>query len=298
MSKNVVLGLVACAGLAGVASTASGQAVGTSAQLWDVQFRVTGAGPSTTQVNITILARVGIIGSTANLGVARVGGAGPAGTAPFTVAFNDALSAGLNLSQGNIARGLTGETRGGNVVNDSTGAPLAGAFLPFRGSFAPQGQPFAQGANTDANNGLFQNTGTGAPANNAPSAGVPTLTNVVLGRSLNYGADGTQATGVASVTGNAFTNAVGSDAAEAEYTRVFSITYFPRPDFTSNAVRNINVSVANIGVRYTFAASGSNSSASGTFNLGGRTFSFQVPTPGAAAVLGLGALAAARRRRA
>ncbi len=269
MNKNVVRGLFAMAGLAVSASAALAQAP-SSAQVWEVRFVVDSsgafaAGPSATAVGITMEARVSILANTSatgtnNFGISRVGGAN--GT--FRVTFTDALSAGGGLNQGSVAQGATGQ-----AFNDTNGNPIAGHFSPFRGSFQPQQGPNFMGPNSEPNNGVANN----------PATGSPFLTQLVGSRAFNYGSDGTGAYGA------------------GEFAPVYRMVFFPRPDFTGNAVRNVTVAVTGMSARYIHTVNGTLGVAATAVNLAPQNFSFQVPTPGAAALLGLGALAGLRRRR-
>lgn len=270
MNKNVVRGLFAMAGLAVSASAALAQAP-SSAQVWEVRFTVdsTGAfaaGPSATAVGITMEARVSILPNTAasgtnNFGISRIGGS----NGVFRVTFTDALSNGQGLNQGSVQQGATGQ-----AFTDTSGNPLAGHFSPFRGSFNPQSGPLFLGANSDPNNGVVNN----------PATGSPFLTQLVGSRALNFGSDGTQAYGNG-----------------PDFVPVYRMIYFPRPDFTGNAVRDVSVAVTGMSARYIHTVSGTFGSAAAAVNLPNQNFSFQIPTPGAAALLGLGALAGLRRRR-
>lgn len=288
MKKNVVQGLVAVAGLASVTASVLAQAPA-SAQVYDVQFVVDSTGPyaqgpNATQVGITIMGRVGILPNTSaagtnNFGLSRIGGAGSA-TSGFRMVFNDALSAGLGLNQGSVGRGNTADIDG-RALTDTSGNALQGHFAPFRGSFNPQVFPAFLGSNTDGPNGNVNNPATGAPS----------LFNVVGSRQFNFGADGTGAHGVATAVDNVPGNLVG------DLVPVYRLYYIPREDTSTQAVRNITVNVSNIGFRYIYGLNGTNGSAGTGTTITARTFSFQVPTPGAAALAGLAAIAGFRRRR-
>jgi uncharacterized protein (TIGR03382 family) len=289
MKKNIVQGLVAVAGLASAASSLLAQAP-SSAQVWDVQFVVDNSGPfaqgpNATQVGITIYARVGILPNTSasgqsNFGVAKVGGSGSA-TTGFRMVFSDALSAGLGLNQGNVQRGATGDIDG-RAITDTNGNPLTGTFGAFRGGFTPQVSPNFVGSNTANTNGNVNN----------PATGSSSIFNLAHGRSLNFGSEGSGPVGAATASDNNPGNLTGG------LTPVYRMYFFPREDTSLLAVRNINVTVSGIQVRYVFALNGSNASSTSDLALGNRTFSFQVPTPGAAALAGLAAVAGFRRRRA
>lgn len=274
MNKNAVRGLFAVAGLAVSASSLLAQAP-TSAQVWEVRFTVDSSGafaqgPNATAVGITMEARVSILpnttaGGTTNFGISRVGGSGSA-TSGFRVTFTDALSAAGGLNQGSVQPGATGQ-----AFSDTNGNPIAGHFSAFRGSFSPQQGPQFMGSNTDPGNGLAVN----------PATGSPILANLVGSRSFNFGSDGS-----------------GPQGADGNFAPVYRMVFFPREDLTAAAVRNISVSVTGMSARYIFALNGTNGSNGPNFTFGTQNFTFQVPTPGAAAVAGLGALALGRRRRA
>jgi hypothetical protein len=274
MSQVVVRSVLAAAGLAsvmGVTNHAQAQiSAPASAQVWDVRFvaDTTGAfaaSDTATAVGITIMARVGIRPNdsafgTANLGVSRVGG----GEGSFFMTFADPAGGPF---MGNAQRGATGEG------TDTSGDPLAGHFRAFRGSFGVDGV----GENEQNFNGIFGHN----PAGNA------TVTSLVGGRTNGY--DGVPV-GVATL--DAAGNIIGGD-----YAMVYRLLYIPKPA----ASRNVTLSWQNLSVTYLFQAQGSFALASPTITpagFGSGTVSFRVPTPGAAALLGLGGLAAFRRRRA
>ncbi len=284
MSKNFVRGMLAVVGAASAASSVMAQAPA-SAQVWDVRFVVDNSGPfsqgiNATQVGITMYARVGILANasasgTRNFGPSRIGGNA------FRITFTDALSAGGGLNQGSVAQGGTADIDGRNLT-DTNGNALAGHFAPFRGSFAPQVAPLFLGANSEPVNGSANN----------PATGSPFLTNVVGSRALNYGSDGTLAAGNAVAVDSNAANLVG------DLVPVYRLYYFPRADFTLNAIRDVTVNVTNLSARYLHSLSGAFGTAAAAINLPNQSFSFRVPTPGAAALVGLGGLVAARRRRA
>ncbi len=298
VNKNVVRGLIAVSGLACVAATASAQAPA-SAQVWDVRFVIDGAGPGATQVGITMLARVGIRSNTAtngtnNFGVSNVGG-GTTGTNPFGMTYVDPAGpgvAGPNNRQASVTRGATGE-----ALNDNNGNPIAGLFNDFRSGLSPN-----VNESTNGDNGVF-----GVNAGGSPTAG-----GVVGGRSLAFTSLTGPTRGVAQLDANgAFVNSFDSEAAA-----IFRFSYTPRfdsGDGAGSSVRTIRVNLANVRARYIFRVNQNGgsflgSASSSTFILpnsafqqsdaNGAFFTFQVPTPGAAALVGLGGLVAARRRRA
>ncbi len=322
-------GIVAVASLAGTAGSVFGQvAAPTSAQRWEIRYTVerfdtmgalidtgittaffngvTGVGGGALQkvgggvfqsnasvgrVDITMSARVGLVANTTgtnNLGVSRIGGAGSA-TSGFRMVFNDAVSQAQGLSSGTVSRGDTG---GGNATG---GGNNFGLFGPFRGTLS--GWSVANNAsNTDAGNGAFNNPATGNVA----------MFNATGGRTLNFGSPtdpnttdsfngtgGPVGVGTLNGDGSAF---IGPDT---EFAAWHKTSYVPREDLTPAGFRSIAVSVFAQTARYIFKYnSGGSASNSGSVTVGDQSFSFFVPTPGAAAILGLGGLAIARRRRA
>ncbi|MGE0302502.1 MAG: hypothetical protein AB7Q91_07260 [Phycisphaerales bacterium] len=241
-----------------------------SAQRWEFAFIPDSTGPfaageSTTAVGITLVARVGIMpnasaSGTANFGVSRIGG----GNGTFFMNFSD--PAGGPFASG-VTHGPTGEG------NDTNGNPLAGHFAAFRGSFAPQVGPDFVGSNLDDANGIFSNIGDD-----------PRVTSVVGSRQLNF--NGTPL-GVAQLDGAG--NIIGGD-----FALVYRVLFLPK----AAASRNITLSWQNISGRYVFGIQGTNTQTASSGALANGSITFRVPTPGAAALLSLGGLAAMRRRRA
>jgi MYXO-CTERM domain-containing protein len=257
----------------GLVQTANAQFFGApaSAQVWEVRFVVdsTGAfaaGETATAVGITIEARVGIRPNssafgTANFGVSRVGG----GEGTFFMTFADPAGGPL---VSNAQPGPTGEGV------DDNGDPLAGHFRAFRGAFSND-PPFV-GSNESPFNGIFDHN----PAGNA------TVTSVVGSRANHY--DGTPL-GVATLDADG--NITGGD-----FALVYRMLFIPKPA----ASRTISLSWDNLSVRYLFQINGENALASTAISPDGFTngsVSFRVPTPGAAALMGLAGLAALRRKR-
>ncbi len=329
MKKNVMSGIVAVASLAGTAGSVLAQspvAAPTSAQRYEVRYMVerfdlggvlidtgvtshffngaagvpggnlvkVGGGLfqsdlSVGRVDITIQARVGIVANTSNtsnLGISRLGGAGSA-TTGFRMTFTDTVSRDKTLSQGTLTRGDTGAgpaTGGGNNL---------GMFAPMRGAFPGWG-PANQGDNLASVNGSLNNPATGPLA----------MFNATGGRTVNFGSPGTVAdnfNGSGPPVGMGTLNEGGTAfiGPESEFTGYYKLTYTPREDLTPQGFRTINVGIFAQSARYIFNYNGSGQASNGaTATIGDQSFTFFVPTPGAAAVLGLGGLAIARRRRA
>jgi hypothetical protein len=279
MNKSVVRGLIAAAGLAGtlgLSGAASAQAPAT-AQIWDVRFVVDTSGPfaagaSATAVGITMVARVAILpnssaSGTRNFGVSRVGG----GNGTFFASVNDP-AAGVGTAQ--LTQGPTGQTDGmGNPLLDVNGNPLRGHFAAFRASFTPGTAPFL-GDNNDPSNGISTTIAGGDAA----------MTSIVGSRAFQY--DGTPL-GVA--TGTTLANLTGSFAS------VYRFLYIPKVGPNN---RLVTLGTQGLSVRYLHTVSGTNATAGAAIGLNVGDITFRVPTPGAVALLGLGGLAAARRRRA
>ncbi len=273
MNRNLVRGVLSLVGVAGLAAAANAQAPAT-AQVWDVRFVVNRHVPNetdvTTRVSITMMARVAILpngsaSGTTNLGVSRVGGANgslfiQASDAPATIDPDPSI----------FTRGLS------SLGNDAGGNPLTGHHSPFRGAFPPSG---SGGNNSDVNNGIFS----------VVAGTTARLTSIVGTRQVGF--DGSLL-GVATGTGPG--DLVG------DYTPIYTFDFLPK----EAAARTITVTVTGLSARYLFADQRGpgqdvgNASGAPAVNLPNQSFQFRVPTPGAAAVLGLGGLVIARRRRA
>lgn len=333
MNKNVIGGVVAISSLAGMAGSVFGQqgfAAPSSAQRVEVRYLVerfdingnlidtgvashffngTGGVPggnlvkvgggtfqsdaSVGRVDITIQGRVGIVANTSgldNLGLSRLGGAGSA-TTGFRMTFTDVVSRDKSLSQGTVSRGNTGS---GTATGGGTNF---GLFGPFRGTISGW-SPSANGSNTDLANGSFNNPATGPVA----------MFNATGGRTLNFGTPGENyGTTTDNFNGSGAKAGVGTLAADGlsfigpdtEFASWQKTSYVPREDLTPQGFRTVAVGVFAQSARYIFKYNGGGGASNGaTVTLGDQSFTFFVPTPGAAAVLGLGGLAIARRRRA
>lgn len=315
MKKNIVLGLVSVAGLAGPALAQQAVAAPTSAQRWETRFLIERFGPDGTtllssnfasnlahlnqaisydtnaavgRVDITYQGRVGILANTAgtdNLGISRLGGAGTA-TGGSRIFFVDSISQGLALSQGTVALA--------QVPGNATGGqPNRGLFQPFRGTLSGW-SPSANASNTDANNGSLSNTATGNPV----------VFNFTGGRTLNfgdgpggenYGANDDGFNGSGPIAGAATIDGTTLAGAFADY---YKISYTPRQDFSANPARLINGRAEGQSGRYIFKYNGGGGASNGqSANFATTFINFAVPTPGAAALMGLGGLTMLRRRR-
>jgi uncharacterized protein (TIGR03382 family) len=276
------------------------------------------------RVDITYQGRVAIVGqnnsnpgntsspvSQRNYGVNRLGGtgvnfaSGATSSTGFFLRFTDPSTyTAAGVTPHSINRGLTGEARDGSPILDvasnpnlrnepagyTGGNPISGMFAAFRVSFAPIGQTYAQGSNFDPNNGDFQN-----PASGLAPAVIAGLTGV---RSVNFGGDGT--TGILGAGTLDANNALTG----GNWATYYKMTYSPKLDFsnvdsqvyrqvtvlqgTSSSTRPTYMYVRNTATIYSVANGPAYAS---------QSFTFFVPTPGSAALLGLAGLAGLRRRR-
>ncbi|MFN0011150.1 MAG: hypothetical protein ACKVS8_05835 [Phycisphaerales bacterium] len=315
MKNSTVRGLVSVAALATLAGTSFGQftqsaAAPTSAQRWETGFMIERFAPDGTtllstnfmsniaslnqpiayatnvsvgRVDITYMGRVGILANSAgtvNLGISRLGGAGSA-TSGGRITFVDAISQGAGLNQGTVARAGTGD---GTAAG---GVPNTGMFKPFRGAFAGF-SPASNGANTDASNGALSNTATGAPV----------AFNFTGGRTVNFGAAGEVPDNFNGSGGPAGEATIDGTTLSGDFVGYYKLSYFPREDFSANPFRLINGSAAGQTGRYIFNYNGAGQASNGaSFNIPVTNFAFAVPTPGAAALVGLAGVAVLRRRR-
>ncbi|MGD9690706.1 MAG: hypothetical protein AB7K52_13565 [Phycisphaerales bacterium] len=278
-SKGRSIGFLMCAGGLGAAATAQAP---TSAQVWDVRFVVdsTGpfaAGPSATQVGITIYARVGILPNTSplgttNLGVARVGGG-----STLRIEFSDSAAAALGANQGRVEPGRTSDSDGRPLV-DTNGDPLVGHFAPFRGSLLPQVAPLYLGANGEPSNGQFTNAASGAPF----------VSNIIGDRQFNFGSEGSGPVGVATPIDDNPLNLIG------DLTPVYRMYYLPTTH--AGSPRLITVNVTGLSARYVAILSGVHITPP-RYPLPDQTLSFQVPGPGAGGLALVVAAACLRGRR-
>lgn len=317
MNKTVVLGMLAVAGLA-----ASATAQTTPAQI-ELRIVVDGhadapvganitaflPGPGATRVGLTVQARlltfgapIGTLGPAHNYGIASFGS--PSSSNLSRISHNDAVSNGYvdslrraNTGPGTVTRGAMNPFRyfvtGTAANNPETGNP-AGAALP----------------STNTNNGFINQ-----------AANLRTQIQAMLSaRNMldNWGSvdDGL---GNPILPPNLVTNfpdfGVGTNAAPATspFQSLYRFYFDPRPN-TTDLPRNVTVTVSGritgmLLIVLNEAVPGP--SGLGTYGpiltqhiaVGNpydltRDVTFQVPTPGAIALLGLGGLIAGRRRRA
>ncbi len=281
--NGVVTFFAASGSAVAIACSALAQAPA-SAQVWDVRFIVDAsgpfaAGPTATQVGITMYARLGILpnssaSGTNNLGIYRLGGA----SGILSWSFHDPLAASQALSEGTLQRGRTSDVDGRSFL-DTNGAPLAGHFSPYRGTFNPMIGPLFLGANDFENNGLLTN----------PAIGSLQVSQLIGQRPVNVGSDGTGPVGVAVATDADPANLVGDLAP------VYRLYYFPNESISST--RLIQVAVTGLSGRYAYAPStfGGYSGASAV-PIPDQSLTFVVPSPGSAALLAFACMAVSRRR--
>jgi hypothetical protein len=269
------VGLAIAALAVGAATTANAQAPAT-AQVWDVRYVVdsTGpfaAGPTATQVGITMFARVGILPNTSssgttNFGLHRVGGNSG------TLTFRDATAHSVGASQGRLASGQTFEVDG-LALEDVAGSPLTGHRAPFRGTFAP-GFP-SLGSNTDPSNGLFSNSSIG-----------PISVRSLFGERTGLGVDSFGPLGVASAT------TADPATLDGELTPNYRLHYFPTVGLPQ---RTVVVEITGVSARYRHAQT--SFGIAPAVPIPDQTITFLVPSPSATALVALPLLTAARRRR-
>ncbi len=310
MNKTVLAALVSAAGLA---TSAFGQADGT----FRIEVRIvadgsadapTGAGiqsflpgPQATRVGLTLQARVVQLTSGTNAGSGNYGIASVSATTQGQARLfhNDSVFSGAGytaLGRGAVSNvnGADGIARAGlfdgvnNPDDDSTVNPGGRNFRQFNiNNFAT---PAIRDVNTFAGNAVGA-TGTNATGANgfviAGAGNTAGITSIGAGLSLVGAAPTLYATGTFSPWYNLYRS------------------YFdPQPN-SSDPVRNVTVSFTGrvSAFRQVVVATGARNAGGGTaqldtLNAAPITVTFQVPTPGAMALLGLGGLAAARRRRA
>jgi hypothetical protein len=337
MKKTVVFALVAAAGMtaSAFAQNANPQfelrivvdgTPGSPFQSGSNFFpAATTSNPIVTAVGLTLQARVTTTGTHANWGIGRAGfinNTPPGtGTGQSWITHNDALTNQTNAtwSAGDVAtsafrRGLTGEAP----------APRYGLFNLFRNN-VPTGQNIESGNGTNTsfiNNGFMQQgsvvgtkwfPGTGAGTGGGLvgiDGTVPQLNNLNLIRPLTDAnvqlPDGTFGLAPAG-TGLGRAGATTTDTITSPWETIYRFIFIPRTN-DSDPYREVTVTA---GFRLDWVDRIGDLSQAGEgpfFKVQNLTFrdtniivgsvSFFVPTPGALALLGVGGLAVARRRRA
>jgi hypothetical protein len=255
--------------------------------------------PIPTAVGLTIQARVRTTGTFANWGISRAGFvSGPSSWITHNDTLTNTTSAQWTDVRNAFNRGATGDA--------GSPAPRLGLFNYFRNNVTTA-QNIASGNGTFVNtfnNGLMQ---TGAPnASNNWVAGAASGSN--FGGIV--GVDGNVPLQSSSAAFQNFTpaDATSSTVVDSGWQSVYRFLFIPRTN-TSDPNREVLVRA---GFRVVWATLLGDVSGvgDGPFSLGAAASGqqdttikigearFLVPTPGAAALLGLGGLAVARRRRA
>lgn len=258
MNRNLVRGVLSIVGVAGLAAAANAQAPA-SAQVWEVQFVVDRHVPSSTDV--TTLVSITMLAR-----VAILPNGSASGTTNLGVSRVGGAAGSFFIQASDGAATVDPDpsvfARGlSSPGNDFDGNPLAGHYSPFRGAFSPPG---SGGRNTDPSNGVFS----------VVAGTTARITGVVGSRSIGYN---------------------GIPVGVGDFVPVYAFDFLPK----EAAARAITVNVSGMSARYLFRDNlDGTASAAPQLNLPNQSFQFRVPTPGAAAVLGLGGLAIARRRRA
>lgn len=304
MNKTVLAALVSVAGLATSAYAQNGTYV------IEVRLVVDGSaeaptgsgitsflpGPQATRVGLTLQARVrqtatGSNSASGNYGIAGVVAISASSLARFNHS-DAAFSGGAYLA---LKRGVTG-----TAVSSNDSNPIAGFFggennpndlsgpsaRNFRGQGVADGTapdvngetnnaPAASGANSQSANGFFNNSASGLTGLASTIAAIqpanPTL----------------YATGTNSPWYNLYRSYFDPQPNSSDPVRNVTVT------FTGRVLAVVRTTASPIGGRSLTTGGGN-----GAQNDQGASATFQVPTPGAMALLGLGGLAAARRRRA
>jgi MYXO-CTERM domain-containing protein len=318
VKNTVLMSLVAAAGLA---STVQGQTAQYGVQLvldndpilasLGINYGTNALlpGPTATAVGITLLARVAVTGGPAslgNFGIAAMGGGGSSTAGNSRFSHTDAISNQTTALWSSPAlafqRGVSnssGSQRGLMNVTTSPQTPDNRA-VSFRSLLS---------GNSNNNSATNNATGSTNPTDVPYSTGVNNANGWIgtVGGSGQIVAVTAQRQGVPSADGGGdplpnFTN-YGTTGAFSPWYALYHFVFVPRANNggTIDVTRNVTVNFSGY-FRY---GNGSNETA-GNWNLTTSSLSsaqtgsvtFQVPTPGAMALLGLGGLVAGRRRRA
>lgn len=310
-TKNVLLSLTAVAGLASAALAQNPQFdmrivldndpaspfFGTS------EARLPGfnsLGVWTTAVGLTIQARVRTTGTFANFGIVRWTNSAASGST--RISHNDATSNQTSSQWSNInnvwQRGLNGST---TIDGDGNPSANRGLFGPFRNVNSTVGAAM----NIESGNGTFATapavSGTSSTHGNLPNGFIMSTHPTAPGTSQIVAAD---AALVASGTQyqNYAVGATSTTVVTSPWVNIYRMIFVPRTNDGTDLARQVTVTA-----RGRLQYGNSQGSQGGLFIVTPVTttptaqsvasVSFLVPTPGAAALLGLGGLAVARRRR-
>lgn len=322
MNKSVLVGMISVAGLAtsvfaqtGASNTATGHTIqlrlvadgtpGAPTSGVDL-FPVNGSGYATA-IGITVQVRVlrpPTVPNTntalppvavQNFGISGLANGSISGTAPqlSIISVNDPLG------QAQLQRGRT--PSGGGTPSSS----LYGAFNPFRGTFSGSGENNTQ---TGGNRATGNATGAALPATLVKNGfidyvgGLTTNNQQIRGLDLGYGANLNNRTAPLPTFSN-------DPNATDNWQNVYRFIFIPRSDIPNLDPREIVITMT-AWLRFIYAenyAEGDPEDPTDDrwtyFGLSeivmrDATLRFFVPTPGAAALLGIGGMVAMRRRRA
>jgi hypothetical protein len=325
MSKKTVLSAIVAA--AGLATSAMAQS-----PVYQLEFVVDGtpgspfqsgpnfypqasaSNPIPSAVGITLRARVTTTGTFANWGLARVG------SNRSYITHNDALTNTANGTFWSAGNAATSAFRRGNTstTSSSTTTGAFGVMGYFRNAVTPNNFSLAGAVNN--NNGGF-NAGSpsgvgGAWATGGANAfaGISGIDGGAFNSTTNTGvlaltdasvtlADGN--TGGLASGGLGRAGATATDTVTSPWENVYRFLFIPRFN-NSDPTRSVTVR-GGFDVQLAIAFQDANGDGTGVWNkvsagpnttLRTAQVSFLVPAPGAAALLAIGGLAAARRRRA
>lgn len=299
-TKNVLLSLTAVAGLASAALAQNAQFdlrivldndpaspfFGTS------EARLPGfdaSGVWTTAVGLTIQARVRTTGTFANYGIVRWTNSAASGST--RISHNDATSNQTSSQWSNInnvwQRGLTGQD-----------AETRGVFNPFRNTVTSL-------QNIESGNGTFATapavSGTSSTHGNLQNGFIMSTHPTAPGTSQIVAADAALAAQPVAPT-NFAAGATSTTIVTSPWVNIYRMIFVPRTNDGTDLARQVTVTARG---RLQYGATFG--TVSGLFITNPVTttpttqsvasVTFLVPTPGAAALLGLGGLAVARRRR-
>lgn len=271
-------------------------------------------GPTATAVGVTLIARATTEGTFANLGITAMGGGGSSSAPNSVFRHNDATSNTTTALWTSPAlafqRGHTGSSGNNRGLMFYGSGNTAHNFRSLISGGVEGSNPSSNNSNPAPSDNPYnpQTSGAGAHINGfvglggagAPSGGLiigatgqrAGITDDGSGENpiVNYGGDGTN---------DQDANAAGN---QSEWVAMYHLIFVPRANNGGvlDMTRDVTVTFSGFfrygtgsgsaGGAYTFVSSG--------LFAGGGSITFQVPTPGAMALLGLGGLVAGRRRRA